>query len=137
LTQGLGEASQGTGGFFGVEGVEGFVLEAFGALESPGEADGAVGEGGFEGALGGQFGEHLVAVGLEFAWIFANDDGVAGDQAVLESVLGDGGLACGGAGAGGFLGVLAIGLDLGFGGHGLPLDLVFGNWYLVFCCLYA
>jgi hypothetical protein len=81
--QGLGqegavEAGEGAGGAFGVEGVEGFVLEAFGALESPGEAYGAVGEGGFEGALGGQFGEHLVAVEFEFAWIFADDDGLAG-----------------------------------------------------------
>jgi hypothetical protein len=53
-------------------------LESFGALESPGESYGAVGECGLDGASGGEFGEHLVAVGLEFAWIFAYDDGLAG-----------------------------------------------------------
>jgi len=76
--EGAVEAGEGAGGAFGVEGVEGFVLEAFGALESPGESDGAVGEGGLDGAFGGEFGEHLVAVGLELAWVFAYDDGVAG-----------------------------------------------------------
>jgi hypothetical protein len=76
--EGAVEAGEGAGGTLGVEGVEGFVLEAFGALESPGEADGAVGEGGFEGAFGGEFGEHLVAVELKLARVFADDDGVAG-----------------------------------------------------------
>jgi hypothetical protein len=60
-----GKLAEGVGGFVGVEGVEGLVLEALGAEESPGEADGAVGEHGFDAPLGAQFGEHLVAVGLE------------------------------------------------------------------------
>ena len=136
-TQGSLESGEGAGGVFGVEGVEGLVLEAFGALESPGESYGAVGEGGLDGAFGGEFGEHLVAVEFEFALIFADNDGLAGAQAVLEGVLGDGGLAFGGAGAGGFAGVETIGLDLGWTRHGLPLDLVFGNLHLVSCWLYA
>ena len=80
----LGEAGEGASGVFLVEGVEGLVLEAFGAEESPGKADGAVGEGGFGGAGGGQFGEHVVAVGLELAGVFAGDDGLVGEEAVLD-----------------------------------------------------
>ncbi len=38
---------------------------------------------------------------------------LAGAEAVAAGVLGDAGLACGGAGSGGFLGVDAVGLDLG------------------------
>ena len=69
---------EGVGGLVGVEVVEGFVLEALGAEESPGEGDGAVGEHGFDAPGGIQFGEHLVAVGFELAGVLAGDDGLGG-----------------------------------------------------------
>jgi hypothetical protein len=75
--EGAGEFGEGAG-VGGEEGVEDLGLEVFGAFESPGEADDAVGEGGFGGALGGQLGEHLVAVGLELARVFTLDDGLLG-----------------------------------------------------------
>jgi hypothetical protein len=110
---------EGVGGFVGVEVVEGLVLEALGAEETPGEGDGAVGEHCLHVTFGIQFGEHLVAVGLEFARVLALNDGLLGEEAVLDGVMGDDGLAFGGAGAGGFLGVATVGVDLGLGGHGM------------------
>jgi len=42
------------------------------------------------------------------------DDGIAGEEAVFDGVLGDGFFALGGFGSGGFLGVFAVGRDLFF-----------------------
>ena len=55
--------------------------------------------------------------GFEFGGIFAGDDVGPGVDAGFEGVERGAGLAFGRGGAGGFLGVAAIGVDLGFGGH--------------------
>jgi len=63
--------------------------------------------------------EELGGEGFELGGIFAGDDVGPGVDAGLESVEGGSGFAFGGGGAGGFLGVEAIGVDLGLGRHRL------------------
>jgi hypothetical protein len=88
-----------------VEGGVGF-LEA---LESPGEADGAVGEEEFGGGHGAEVGDEGAAEVVEGGGVFVGEAGGGGESAVAEGVLGGGAFAGEGAGAGGFLGVLAVG----------------------------
>jgi len=75
-------------------------VEAGGSVELPGEGYDAVGEDGLEWGLGGEFFEELLAVEVEFGWVFAGDEGALGGEAVLEGVLGYRGLAFLGFGAG-------------------------------------
>ena len=56
-------------------------------------------------------------MGLVVGRVFAGEDGVAGEQAVLEGVLRGAGYAFFGAGTGGFFCVVAVGLDLFFRRH--------------------
>jgi len=82
--------------------------------------------GGDEGVDEGEFGGagRLVVVvecggeGFEFGGIFAGDDVGPGVDAGFQGVERRGGFAFGRRWAGGFLGVEAIGVDLGFSGHG-------------------
>jgi len=82
--------------------------------------------GGDEGVdkreLGGSGGfvveEELGGEGFEFSGILAGDDVGPGVDSGFEGVESGGGFALGRGGAGGFLGVEAIGVDLGFSGHG-------------------
>ncbi len=119
----------------GVEDVEGFGLYSAGAEETPGECDDALGEEGFEGADGLEAGEEGAPVAVEVGGVFGEDDGFFGEKAVFDGVLGDDGLAFGGDGAGGSLGVLAVGEDLPFGCHLLLLFSVL-CLFLYVCCLY-
>jgi hypothetical protein len=119
---GFGECLGG-GGVVGIDGgeVEGGVgLED--ALETPGEGDGAVGEVELGGGLGGEGLEPVLAELGEFFGVIGGEDGGLCVAAVAEGVLGGGLFALGGAGAGGFLGVGAVGLETFFGdgdgGHG-------------------
>jgi hypothetical protein len=78
--------------------------------------------GGDEGVDEGEFGGagRLIVVvecggeGFEFGGIFAGDDMGPGVDAGFQGVEGRGGFAFGGFGASGFLGVQAVGVDLGF-----------------------
>jgi hypothetical protein len=63
-------------------------------------------------------GAEAVEEGLEFGGVLDGEDGVAGGEAAGAAVVGDFGFALGGAGAGGELGVAAIGVDLRLGRHG-------------------
>jgi hypothetical protein len=57
----------------------------------------------------------------EFVGIAIGREELAGGHAVDEAVAAGDGFACRGAGAGTFLGVLAIGVGLRFGCHGVGL----------------
>jgi hypothetical protein len=63
--------------------------------------------------------EELGGEGFGFGGIFAGDDVGPGVDAGFEGVERGSGFAFGRCWAGGFLGVEAIGVDLGLGGHGL------------------
>jgi hypothetical protein len=63
--------------------------------------------------------EELGGEGFELGGIFAGDDVGPGVDAGFECVQGGGGFALGRGGAGRFLGVEAIGVDLCLGGHRL------------------
>jgi hypothetical protein len=58
---------------------------------------------------------------LEFARVLLREDGVAGEESVLAGVAAAAGLAWRGLGAGAALGVLTIGGELAWRGHGTPL----------------
>ena len=98
-------------------GVE-FGLGAPEALEGPLAADefidvdALLGEGGAEAEVVG--GDESVVGGT----VFAGEDGGVGVDAGLEGIEAGGGLALGGLGAGGFLGVATVGVDLAQGCHG-------------------
>jgi len=79
------------------------------AAETPGDADGALGQGELEGVHGAEALEEGVAVGVEEGLGFAGEEEVGGVGVVGGGVLGGGVLAGGGAGAGGFGGVGAVG----------------------------
>ena len=82
------------------EGVEDAASEGLGLLEPPVEIGDAVGQGGLEGADGVDVVFEGVAEGGEFGVLFGADEEAAGEQAVLEGVLGDGVFTFGGFGAG-------------------------------------
>jgi hypothetical protein len=77
-------------------------------------------EGVDERELGGIGGLVLIVKrggeGFEVGGIFAGDDVGPGVDAGFEGVEGGGGFTLGSFGAGGFLGVAAVGVDLGFSG---------------------
>jgi len=68
---------------------------------------------------------------VEFLLVFARDDVLPGEQAVLDGVLGDDGLALRRLGTGALGGVAAVGGHLCFGSHDRPLQKVSG-YYLQF-----
>jgi hypothetical protein len=80
--------------------------------------DEGVDEWELDGVGGAEVEHECGGEGFEFGGIFAGDDVGPGVDPGFESVERGGGFAFGGGGAGGFLGVAAIGVDLGFGGHG-------------------
>jgi hypothetical protein len=89
------------------------------AAESPGGVDDLGGEDVLDGGLGVEFfleflGEAIVAVG-----VFVGEGDFGGAEVVGGGVLGGGGFALWGAGAGGLLGVFAVGGEF-FGGNGGP-----------------
>jgi hypothetical protein len=88
------------------------------AGEAPLGGDDLADEGGFEGADGLEVVEEGVAEIVEGLFVFAEDHGVFGAEAVFEGIEADGGLAFGGFGAGAELGIAAIGGDLLAGSHG-------------------
>jgi hypothetical protein len=88
---------------------EGFRFDAVGPVEAPEGFGELIGEEGFFGGDGGEGGEGLLAEFVEIGLGFAGQDEAGGAEAVGEAVLAGGGFAFGGAGAGGFAGVLAVG----------------------------
>ena len=98
-------------------GVPGFGFEPAVSAEHPFE----VGEGVDEGALGGGggavFGGELGFEGLELGGALVPDDDAGAVEAGFEGVAAGDGLALGGARAGAFLCVQAVGLDLLVGRH--------------------
>ena len=66
--------------------------------------------------------EELGGEGFEFGGIFAGDDVGLGVDAGFEGVERRDGFSFGGFGAGGFLGVEAIGIELCLGRHGFSLS---------------
>jgi hypothetical protein len=111
-----------------VEGVaDGAELEALGAAESPVGGGEARDEHLLDDAAGLDFAAEIGDEGVEVVGVLgavaAENDDLAGEQAVLESVAGGAGLAFGGTRSGGPASVLAVGLKLFFGNafrHGNP-----------------
>ena len=97
----------------------GFVLTdeelGFGGVESlelPGKVGDALGENGFDLGLGVEVLVHGGAEGLILLWGFGGEEGGGlRGEAMGEGVLGGAGFALWGFGAGGFLGVGAVGGD--------------------------
>jgi hypothetical protein len=85
------------------------------AVALPGGGDDFVDEGGFDGADGFQVPVKAAAAVEEVLAVLGCEEDRVGEAAVAGWILGADGLAFGGAGAGGFLGVAAVGLDLTFG----------------------
>ena len=106
----------------GIEmGVEGGGEGGFGeaaAAEGPGGVGELGEEVGFEGAVGLDGEAEIVHEGLEFEFLAGEDDELAGGEAMGPAIGGGFGFALMRAGAGGVLGVGAVGGDLGGGGHG-------------------
>jgi len=94
-------------------------FDAAEAALGPLSGDEGVDERELDGIGGAEVEEELGGEGFEFGGIFAGDDVGPGVDAGFEGVESGAGFALGGGGAGGFLGVEAIGVDLGLGGHGL------------------
>jgi hypothetical protein len=90
------------------------------AAEEPFAAEHAVHLKAFAGVAGTDHLEVVLLEGVEIGAVFADDELGLGVESGLEGVHGRGGLARGRAGAGGELGVAAIGLDLTLCGHGGP-----------------
>jgi hypothetical protein len=67
-------------------------------------------EVGLGGGLGAVFGAELGDEVVEIGLAFAGEEGGEGVEAMFEGVLGGAEFSVGGAGAGGFLGVCAIGV---------------------------
>jgi hypothetical protein len=97
-------------------------LGAVETVELPGGAGGLFDEVALDFVAGFEVGIPGVHTVLVFGWVFAGDDGGAGGGAVLEGVPADHGFAFGGARTGAALGVFAVGVDAGLGGHGA------GSW---------
>ena len=87
------------------------------AVALPGGGDDFVDEGGFDGADGFQVPVKAAAAVEEVLAVLGGQEDGVGQAAVARGVLGADRLAFGGTGAGGFLGVAAVGLDLAFGWH--------------------
>jgi hypothetical protein len=94
----------------------GFVAAGRGLVpEDVGEAQ--IEETGFEGAGGVEVVEEGVEEFVDRLIFLEGESGVFGVEAVFEAIEANGGLTLGGFGAGGLLGVAAIGGNLFFGGH--------------------
>ena len=102
-------------GFEQVEGFEGAVARE--AAEEPLAADEVVNEAA--GFGGGRVVELVILVdeALEVGELLGGEDEGFGVEAGFEGVHGRGGLACDRGGAGGFLGVAAVGFNLAASGH--------------------
>jgi hypothetical protein len=87
------------------------------AAEQPLGIDEDIDEGALDGGLGLVVEEVLSRQGVEARGVLATDDLGLGVDARFQGILGRGGLALGGAGTGGMLGVHAVGLDLVFSCH--------------------
>ena len=87
-----------------------------GAVEAPLIGGDAQDQGFFAGADGAEAVEEVLEEEEEVLGILAGEDVFVGAQAVAETVAAGCGFAFRGARAGGFLGVLAVGVDLGLGG---------------------
>jgi len=72
-------------------------------------------EEGLVGGLRGEVVEEALFEGFEFGGVFEREDGEFGGEAMLDGVQTGVGFAGGGAGAGGFFGILLTCLALGFG----------------------
>ncbi len=92
-------------------------MDGTGAPEAPGEADNALREHIFNSGCGGELREEAASVVVEFGLAFGFDDVSCGPEAVPDGVFRDAGLALRGAGAGGFLCVTTVCLDLCFCSH--------------------
>jgi len=79
------------------------------AAEAPGGEDDGLGEDLLAGGGGLEIAEEGVAEGVVFGLVLGGEDGALGGEAVAEGVEAGDGLAFGGAGAGGLLGVGAVG----------------------------
>jgi len=90
-------------------------FEAADTAEVPGRVEELSEEVLLEGALGLEVVLEGGLEELEFLAFVGSDHQIAGVQAVLEGVLGGAGLALGGAGSGGKLGVCDVGCLLGLG----------------------
>ena len=97
-------------------------FDAAEAALGPLGGDEGVDEGELDGVGGMEVEYECGGEGFEFGGVFAGDDVRPGVNAGFEGVEGGGGFAFGGFGAGGFLGVAAVGVNLGFGRHGLGLS---------------
>jgi hypothetical protein len=93
----------------------GFVLEAEGALAEPVVLGHGEGEAVVVVGLGLEFGGDAVDEVFVVEGVFVGEHGEAmAEEAVGAAVLGDGGLASFAGWTRGFLGVFAVGVDLGF-----------------------
>lgn len=102
-------------------------LGAEGAAEPPVGDGNFLDEEVFEGADGmevvDETGKEVLEILAGFVDVFALDDDTPGQEAVFEGVEFGAGLALGGAGAGGVLGVAPVGIDLSRGSHRSPLSV--------------
>jgi hypothetical protein len=110
--------------YFGVGGVVAFVagvpefgLDAAEAALGPLGGDEGIDEGELVGVGGVVVEEECGGEGIERGGVFAGDDVGMGVDTGLEGVERGGGFAFGGSGAGGFLRVEPIGVDLCLGRH--------------------
>ena len=98
-----------------------FGFDAVEAAEGPLAADQIVEEAAGLGGSGLVALVILVDEELEVGEVLIGEEEGLGVEAGFQGVHGGGGLACGRGGAGRFLGVAAVGLDLAEGGHmGVP-----------------
>jgi hypothetical protein len=109
------EAVEGGVAGWGLEGVCGrggeLGFHKVDAAEVPGGME-EEGEGGFlEGAFRFYFGAEVGEEGFELCALVGADEEAGGVEAVADCVLGRGGFTLGGAGAGGELGIGAVGVD--------------------------
>src|ERR1700722_16514688 len=91
-----------------------FGFDGEGAFEAPLEIDQMLHQLFFGGAAGAEAEMVVVEQQNEFAGILVEDDVFVAGQAVDDAIAAGSGFAFGGAGAGGFLGIAAVGFDLSF-----------------------
>jgi hypothetical protein len=111
------QAPAGAGFWIGALQVAVAGFEVTGAAETPGGNDDLLEDEFFERADGVEVAGEGLGKSVEFLRVLGIDDDVGGGEAVLEGVEADAGFALGGAGAGAFLGIAAIGVDLFFSCH--------------------
>lgn len=109
------------------QGVEDVFVDGLRLSEPPGEVGDAIDDGRLERSDGVHVVDECAAEVFEVCALVGSDEETPGEQAVFEGVFGDSVFAGGGFGAGGLLGVGAVGVDLGLGGHGVLLGIVDGR----------